>query len=129
MRYVHMHSVTHPSSFLHRAGAVALNECRGEADAMVRKFDERRRFLYERLKDIKGWTLPRPEGAFYLFPDIRGTGLKSGEVKQRLVEAGVEVVQGTIFPRGEGYIRISYAASLENLAKAADRVVAAFGTA
>ncbi len=129
MRYVHMHSVTHPSSFLHRAGAVALRECRADAAAMVATFDKRRKFLYGRLKDIKGWHLPNPEGAFYLFPDIRGTGLKSAAVKQKLFSAGVEVVEGSIFPRGEGYIRISYAASLESLGKAADRIVSAFGTA
>lgn len=129
MRYVHMHSVTHPSSFLHRAGAVALRECRGEARSMAEKFDERRKFLYGRLKDIKGWRLPRPEGAFYLFPDIRGTGLTSREVKEKLLEGGVEVVEGTIFPRGEGFVRISYAAPLEALGKAADRIEAVFGTA
>jgi aminotransferase len=128
MRYVHMHSVTHPSSFLHRAGAVALRECRGEAQAMAEKFDERRKFLYGRLKDIKGWHLPRPEGAFYLFPDIRGTGLTSADAKAKLLAAGVEVVPGTIFPRGEGYLRISYAASLESLGKAADRIESVFGT-
>lgn len=129
MRHVHMHSVTHPSSFLHRAGAVALRECRVEADEMVATFDRRRTFLYDRLKDIKGWRTPRPEGAFYLFPDIRGTGLKSADVGAKLLAGGVEVVEGTIFPRGEGHIRISYAASLERLRLAADRIEATFGTA
>ncbi|HEX9709648.1 MAG TPA: pyridoxal phosphate-dependent aminotransferase [Candidatus Thermoplasmatota archaeon] len=129
MRFVHMHAVTHPSSFLHRAGAVALRECRGEATAMVAKFDERRRFLHGALQGIRGWRLPPAEGAFYLFPDIRGTGLTSLQVKQKLLAAGVEVVEGTIFPRGEGYIRISYAASLESLRKAAGRIESAFGRA
>ncbi|HKZ60014.1 MAG TPA: pyridoxal phosphate-dependent aminotransferase [Candidatus Thermoplasmatota archaeon] len=129
MRRVHMHAVTHPSSFEHRAAAVALTRCGESVRAMVAEYDRRRKLIHERLDRVRGWRCPEPEGAFYAFPDIRGTGLTSSAVFERLLEAGVQVIPGHLFPGGEGALRLSYATSTENLETAAARIERAFGHA
>lgn len=129
MRRVHMHAVTHPPSFEHRAAAVALTECGESVRAMVAEYDRRRKVVHERLNHVRGWRCPEPEGAFYAFPDIRGTGLSSQAVYDKLLAAGVQVIPGNLFPGGEGALRISYATSMENLEKAAARIETAFGHA
>jgi aspartate/methionine/tyrosine aminotransferase len=69
-------------------------------------------------------TCRRPRGAFYVFPNVTGTGRKSAEVAERMLqEAGVAVLAGTAFgAHGEGYLRISYANSEANLARALERM-------
>ena len=106
------------------AGIEALTGPQDRVKAMVDAFDERRRFVYERLNAIVGFACQRPQGAFYAFPNITGTGLSSQEVQNVLLEqADVAVVSGTSFGvLGEGYIRISYAASLEELTEAMERM-------
>jgi aspartate/methionine/tyrosine aminotransferase len=77
------------------------------------------------LNAIPGITCRMPQGAFYVFPNIRGLGLRSSaEVADRLLEeAGVATLAGTCFGRaGEGYLRLSYANSLANLQKAVSRI-------
>ena len=73
---------------------------------------------------MPGVACRRPRGAFYVFPNITGTGRTSAEVADRLLqEAGVAVLAGTAFgAHGEGYLRISYANSETNLAKALERI-------
>ena len=78
------------------------------------------------LRRIPGVACPEPEGAFYVFPSIRGTRLTSRQFEQlALQEAGVALLSGTAFGRyGEGYVRLSYANSLENIHRALERLEA-----
>lgn len=112
------------AAFTQFAGVEALNGPQDSVDAMVREFHKRRDLIVEGLNRIPGITCRLPHGAFYVFPNITGTGLSSREVADLLLqEAGVAVLSGTSFGEfGEGYIRLSYANSTENLRKALDRI-------
>ena len=98
---------------------------RGDTDVskMREEYNGRRRFVLHRLREM-GLPVFEAKGAFYVFPDIRSTGLSSEEFATRLLkEQKVAVVPGTAFGKcGEGFIRISYAYSLENLKKALLRI-------
>jgi aspartate/methionine/tyrosine aminotransferase len=91
---------------------------------MVAEFKRRRDLLVDGLNRLPGVTCRRPRGAFYVFPNVTGTGRRSAEVAERLLqEAGVAVLSGTAFgAHGEGYLRISYANSEANLMKALERM-------
>ena len=97
----------------------------GEEDtfAMRDEYDVRRRYLVERL-DAMGLPCFEPKGAFYIFPDIRSSGLSSDEFCHRfLMEYGVVVIPGDAFgPGGEGFVRICYASSMENIKEALIRL-------
>jgi aspartate/methionine/tyrosine aminotransferase len=105
------------ASFVQRAGIAALTGPQGEIHAMVEEFRVRRDEMVEGLNAIPGVTCFRPRGAFYVFPNIKGTGMKSAELAKAMLEdAGVACLSGTSFgAHGEGYLRFSYANSLENL--------------
>jgi aspartate aminotransferase len=108
---VHSHSVTHATSFA-MAGAVAALEGPQETiGEMVQAWDRRRTFLCEGLNRINGIRWEPAEGAFYAFPDIRGTGMTSVEFADRcLQEAQVALVPGVAFgDAGEGFVRLSFA--------------------
>jgi aspartate/methionine/tyrosine aminotransferase len=94
---------------------------------MVSAFRRRRDLIVEGLNSIPGISCREPAGAFYVFPNIMGTGIPSKEFADRLLdEFGVAALSGTSFGQhGEGYLRLSYANSEENLAKALDRIDAA----
>ena len=91
---------------------------------MREEFKKRRDIVVEGLQSIPGIICPMPEGAFYAFPSIKGTGLTSMEFESKaLQEAGVAVLSGAAFgDYGEGYVRLSYANSVENLQKAIYRL-------
>jgi aspartate/methionine/tyrosine aminotransferase len=129
MRRIHMHAVTHPASFEHRAAAIALTQCGESVRAMVAEYDARRKIVHARLNETPGWRCPDPEGAFYVFPEIRATGLNSTQVYDKLLQAGVQVMPGHLFPLGEGFLRLSYATSRPNLETATDRIKKAFSHA
>ena len=105
------------------AAVVAMRECDEEVEAMREAYDQRRRFLLYRFREM-GLPCFEPFGAFYMFPDIRKFGMTSEEFANRLLqEEKVAVVPGTAFGDcGEGVLRISYAYSLENLKEALDRI-------
>jgi aminotransferase len=90
---------------------------------MKREYDRRRRYVTHALNEM-GLPTVEPKGAFYVFPDIRGTGLTSEEFALGLLkEEKVAVVPGTAFGEcGEGHIRCSYASSMEALRKAMERI-------
>jgi len=90
----------------------------------VKEFRARRDLVVEGLNKIPGFRCHRPAGAFYVFPNITGTGKTSKELENHLMEkAGVAVLTGTAFgAQGEGYIRLSYANSQANLRKALERI-------
>jgi aspartate aminotransferase len=90
---------------------------------MVAAFDERRGVIVDLLNRVPGFTCRTPGGAFYAFPNITGTGMTAQQVQNRLLdEAGVATVAGTAFGRyGEGYVRFSYANSVDNIRAALQR--------
>ncbi len=106
------------------AGIAALQGPQEAVEAMVAAFDRRRRFVHETLNAIPGISCVAPAGAFYAFPNIAETGRSAKSLETQLLqEAGVATIAGTSFGRyGEGYLRISYANSLENIAEALERV-------
>ena len=87
---------------------------------MLAEFDRRRDAVVAGLNALPGVSCVMPQGAFYAFPNITGTGMDARSVADRLLtEAGVAVLAGTAFGAyGEGYLRLSYANSLENIAEA-----------
>jgi aspartate/methionine/tyrosine aminotransferase len=113
--------------FIQRAGIEALKGPQEAVTRMVASFRERREVIVEGLNSIEGLRTVKPQGAFYVFPNIEGVGMGSREFAGYLLkEAGVALLPGTAFgDYGEGFIRISYANSLENIRKALDRIAKA----
>ena len=111
-------SCTAPATQL--AGVAALTGPRTEIDAMMAEFDRRRVAVVEGLNSLPGVSCRDPKGAFYAFPNVKGTGQDSRIVADRLLqEAGVAVLSGTAFGEyGDGFLRFSYANSLENIQEA-----------
>ena len=105
------------------AAVEAMRNCDDEVGKMVEAYDQRRRFLLNAFKEM-GIECFEPYGAFYMFPSIRKFGMTSEEFATKLLEAEkVAVVPGTAFgASGEGFIRISYAYSLDDLKKALERI-------
>jgi aspartate aminotransferase len=105
------------------AGLAALTGPKDEVHAMVAEFDRRREVILSGLNALPGVRCADAAGAFYAFPNIEGTGLSSQEAQDRLLnEAGIAAIAGTSFgANGEGFLRFSYANSLENIERALDR--------
>jgi len=106
------------------AGIAALEGPQDAVARMVKAFDERRRVIVGELNQTPGITCPDPGGAFYVFANITGTGIKAAALQDKwLNDAGVATVAGTSFGRfGEGFIRFSYANSTENIRQAMQRI-------
>ena len=119
-----VNSVSCASAFSQMAIIAALEGPQDSVSAMREEFKKRRDVVVEGLQVIPGIICPKPEGAFYAFPSIKGTGLSSMEFETKaLEEAGVAVLSGSAFgDYGEGYMRLSYANSVENLQKAMYRL-------
>jgi aspartate aminotransferase len=112
------------ASFTQRAGIAALTGPQDEPEKMVAEFRRRRDKFIAGLNDLPGFRCPIPAGAFYAFPNITGTGRTSKQLADELLyQAGVACLSGTSFGAfGEGYLRFSYANSLENLMEAVARM-------
>ena len=112
------------ASFTQRAGMAALEGPQDGVDAMVREFRRRRDAIVAGLNRIPGFSCTLPAGAFYAFPNISATGMTSKDIADLLLsEAGVACLAGTAFGSyGEGYLRFSYANSLENIEEALARI-------
>ena len=119
-----VNSVSRAASFTQMAAVAALEGPRDEVEAMIAEFGVRRRLITDGLRSITGIKCPEPEGAFYAFPNITATGLTSSEFEERAMnEAGVALLSGSAFGEyGEGYVRLSYANSQENIKKAIDKL-------
>ena len=111
-------------AFIQMAGVEALKGPQKEVEKMVAEFKRRREVIVEGLNKINGITCKKPHGAFYVFPNITGTGMDCRKLGDYLLnEAGVAVLPGTSFGQyGEGYLRISFANSVENIKKALERI-------
>ncbi|GAB4419567.1 MAG: hypothetical protein OHK0021_24150 [Bryobacter sp.] len=118
-----VNSVSCSASMTQRAGIAALTGDQAPVDRMMEEFRRRRDLFIAMLNDIPGVHCRLPSGAFYAFPNITGTGFSSQVLADRLLhEAGVACLPGTAFGEfGEGYLRFSYANSLENLEEAVRR--------
>ncbi len=119
---INCHScVNAPTQF---AGIAALTGPQDAVAAMTAAFDERRHVIVEELNALPGFSCVNPGGAFYTFPNITGLGMSARAVQDDLLnEAGVATVAGTSFGEyGEGYLRFSYANSVENIREAMARI-------
>jgi aspartate aminotransferase len=112
------------ASFTQRAGIAALNGPQDDVVKMVEEFRRRRDAFCAAMNTLPGFRCPIPGGAFYAFPNIQGTGLKSKELADALLQkAGVACLSGTAFGAyGDGYLRFSIANSYEKLMDAVDRI-------
>jgi aspartate aminotransferase len=123
------HSTGCTATFTQYAGLEAVLGPQREVEIVVEKFRQRRDRIVAGLNDIPGVRCPLPKGAFYVFPNIQAFSKSSAEMADYLLEeAGVAVLPGTSFGRnGEGYLRLSYANSMENIEKALARMAEALG--
>lgn len=114
------------ASFSQIAGIEAINGDQSSVEKFRDEFQRRRDVMVGRLNNIPGISCKMPKGAFYVFPNITKTGMKSKPLADALLdEAGVAALSGTAFGAfGEGYLRFSVANSLENINTALDRVEA-----
>jgi aspartate/methionine/tyrosine aminotransferase len=119
---VNLHSCVNASA--QYAGLAALTGPQDEADKMVAEFDRRRKVVVEGLNKLPGVSCVTPKGAFYAFPNIRRTGWKAKELANTLLnDTGVVTIGGPDFGiLGEGYLRLSYANSTENVLRALGRM-------
>jgi aspartate/methionine/tyrosine aminotransferase len=119
---VNLHSCVNASA--QYAGLAALKGSQDEVTKMVAEFDKRRKVVVDGLNKLPGVSCATPKGAFYAFPNIKRTGWKAKVLASALLEdAGVAIIGGPDFGiLGEGYIRVSYANSTENILKALDRM-------
>jgi len=112
------------ASFTQRAGIQALNGPQDDSQNMIAQFKERKSVIVDGLNALPGISCRTPKGAFYVFPNIKETGLTSEEAENKFLnDAGVACLKGTSFgANGEGYLRFSYANSKENIREALDRI-------
>lgn len=113
--------VNAPSQY---AGIAAIDGPQDDVDKMLRAFDRRRRLVVEGLNGLPGFSCVTPKGAFYAFPNISATGWQAKKLASALLEdAGVALIGGPDFGvLGEGYLRLSYANSEENILRAIERI-------
>jgi aspartate/methionine/tyrosine aminotransferase len=119
-----INSVSCTSAFSQYAAIAALDGPWDPVSGMVAEFARRRDVIVAGLNDIPGVSCIEPQGAFYVFPDISGTGLTSAELAARLLaDAGVAALSGTAFGgHGAGFLRFSYANSVENIQSALEAI-------
>lgn len=124
---VHQYNTVCASSFVQKSAVTALKECDDDVEKMRREYERRKNYLVKTLNEIDGISCNDPKGAFYILLNIKGLGLSSMEVSEYLLEkAKIATVPGSAFgSEGEGYIRISYATSYEQLVEACERIKAA----
>jgi aspartate/methionine/tyrosine aminotransferase len=120
------HSVGCTAHFTQLAAIEALTGPQDATAAMVAEYQLRRGLLVAGLNTLPGVHCLLPQGAFYAFPNIRQTGLSSRDFAEKMLQAGVALLPGTAFGQhGEGYVRLSYANSMDNLKHALERMRAA----
>lgn len=123
MTKIHQYTIMCVPIMGQMAAIEALKNGHKAVEEMKKEYRRRRDFIVDGLNKI-GLECHKPQGAFYVFPSIKSTGLKSGEFATSLLKKEkVAVVPGTAFgPSGEGYVRMAYAASLDNIKEALNRI-------
>ena len=122
VKKINASAATHVATFLMPAAITALS-LEEETQMMADSFKKRRDVVYRLLDALPGITVPKPEGAFYALCDITETGLTDIEFANRaLEEAKVQLIPGSLMEGGEGYVRISYATSMENIEEGVRRL-------
>ena len=123
MNKIHQYVIMSSPTLAQYAAIEALRNGARAVEEMRQAYDRRRRLLIKRLNEM-GLETFEPQGAFYVFPDIRSTALDSTTFCERLLmEKKVAIIPGNAFGEsGEGFVRISYAASIEDIAMALDRI-------
>ena len=123
MLKLHQYCIMSSPTVSQYAAIVAMTKCREEVDKMVEEYDMRRRLLVKGFNDM-GLDCFEPEGAFYVFPCIKSTGMTSSEFCEKLIyDKKVAVVPGNAFGEsGEGFVRVSYAYSVQHLTTALGRI-------
>ncbi len=118
------HSVGSTAHFTQFAGLEAIRGPQDQVNVMVADYQHRRDVFVDGLNAIPGFLCQKPQGAFYAFPNIKGTGMKSDDLANLILEkAGVALLPGSSFGKhGEGYLRLSYANSIENIRKGLERI-------
>jgi aspartate/methionine/tyrosine aminotransferase len=113
--------VNAPSQF---GGIAALDGSDQPIKDMMEEFDKRRKFIHAGLNNLPGVECSMPGGAFYAFPKVIGTGMNGSEFSKKCMhEAGVAIVPGTAFGETSfDYVRVSFAASMENIEKALEKI-------
>jgi aspartate/methionine/tyrosine aminotransferase len=119
-----VNSVSCTAAFSQHAAVAALEGPWAPVEAMVASLRRRRDLVVAGLNAIEGISCQEPAGAFYAFPRVADLGLPAATLADRLLaEAGVALLPGTAFGgHGEGYLRLSYANSVDNLRRALDRI-------
>jgi aspartate/methionine/tyrosine aminotransferase len=119
LRY-HQYMITSVNTFAQWGAIEALKGDQSPSEHMVEEFNKRRDYIYGAVNRIPGFECAKPEGAFYIFPNIQKTGMDGFQMSQVLLErAGVATVAGECFGKyGAGHIRISYSNSMDNLIRA-----------
>jgi aspartate aminotransferase len=133
MSKIQGHSTSNPNSIAQKASVEALNGKQDDIEEMRKAFDERRKYMVKRLNEIEGISCLKPAGAFYAFPNVskileRGIEYNGKKITNSfdlsnyiLKEAEVALIPGSAF-EAEGYLRLSYAASLEDIKEGLDRI-------
>jgi len=124
MAKMHAYLLANASSMVQWGGVAALKGTQEPVVEMVEEFRKRRDFMVKAINEIKGLSCPNPGGAFYLFVDVKETGMTGEEFSDYILhEAGVAVVPGTAFgKRATHEVRISYATSMDNLKRAVEKM-------
>ncbi len=122
------HALGSTAHFTQIAGVEALTGSQDEVERMREEYQRRRDVIVDGLNRIPGVSCRKPQGAFYVFPNVKSFGKPVDELANILLEqAGVAVLPGTSFgENGEGYLRLSYANSIENIEKALERLESVF---
>ncbi|MCL5257438.1 MAG: pyridoxal phosphate-dependent aminotransferase [Chloroflexi bacterium] len=126
---VQEHSVTCAASFTQIGGVAALKGTQEPIEAMIAEFGRRREVIAQGLNELPGVSVRKPEGTFYAFPSIRGTGLSSTEFAALMLDkAHVALTPGVAFGEaGEGYVRTSFATSMEDIQRGLRRMSEVLG--
>lgn len=124
MTRIQAHSVSNATSFVQKAGVVALEGSQDRVEEMTKEFKKRRDVVMQMLDEIEGISCMKPKGSFYAFPNLSKYEEDSFKLSKYFLEkAKVAVIPGGAFGDcGEGYIRISYATSMENIEKGIERI-------
>lgn len=130
MNKFHQHNTTCAPSFVQLAAIAALTREGDEVNQMVKEYQRRRDYAVKAINDIDGISCICPKGAFYIFINCKSLGMTSADLSAYLLEhAKIALVPGDVFgPGGEGYLRLSFANSYENVVEGCERLKAAVET-